>query len=312
MTFYLQADDSTDHSYAKVAPRLRPTYAAVFLGVALLLVNSGTLMAAQLISATKVVVIDTQSASLTRESDSELTAIGGTRAKAIGGTRAKAIGGTRAKAIGGTRAKAIGGTRAKAIGGTRAKAIGGTRAKAIGGTRAKAIGGTRAKAIGGTRLLAVGDTELQLASASRPADVAFSPDDSATFEFAPVSFMGDEYDWIAIGPLQNMMQGRASVLGYTMQFTDENGLQSLFNNQSMVVIGRRHSDGETVSLETNDTFVSGVTEVVTTAQVKAIDASTGLLTLTSGVTVDYTQLLSNPDQTSIHQGDFVFVQGHLY
>ena len=259
MTFYLQADDSTDHSYAKVAPRLRPTYAAVFLGVALLLVNSGTLMAAQLISATKVVVIDTQSASLTRESDSELTAIGGTRAKAIGGTRAKAI------------------------------------------------GGTRAKAIGGTRLLAVGDTELQLASASRPADVAFSPDDSATFEFAPVSFMGDEYDWIAIGPLQNMMQGRASVLGYTMQFTDENGLQSLFNNQSMVVIGRRHSDGET-----NDTFVSGVTEVVTTAQVKAIDASTGLLTLTSGVTVDYTQLLSNPDQTSIHQGDFVFVQGHLY
>ena len=256
MTFYLQADDSTDHSYAKVAPRLRPTYAAVFLGVALLLVNSGTLMAAQLISATKVVVIDTQSASLTRESDSELTAIGGTRAKAIGGTRAKAI--------------------------------------------------------GGTRLLAVGDTELQLASASRPADVAFSPDDSATFEFAPVSFMGDEYDWIAIGPLQNMMQGRASVLGYTMQFTDENGLQSLFNNQSMVVIGRRHSDGETVSLETNDTFVSGVTEVVTTAQVKAIDASTGLLTLTSGVTVDYTQLLSNPDQTSIHQGDFVFVQGHLY
>jgi hypothetical protein len=155
-------------------------------------------MAAQLISATKVVVIDTQSASLTRESDSELTAIGGTRAKAIGGTRAKAI--------------------------------------------------------GGTRLLAVGDTELQLASASRPADVAFSPDDSATFEFAPVSFMGDEYDWIAIGPLQNMMQGRASVLGYTMQFTDENGLQSLFNNQSMVVIGRRHSDGETVSLETNDTF----------------------------------------------------------
>ncbi|MFZ1624066.1 MAG: hypothetical protein WAU48_04670 [Gammaproteobacteria bacterium] len=296
MTFYLQADDSTDHSYAKVAPRLRPTYAAVFLGVALLLVNSGTLMAAQLISATKVVVIDTQSASLTRESDSELTAIGGTRAKAIGGTRAKAIGGTRAKAIGGTRAKAIGGTRAKAIG----------------GTRAKAIGGTRAKAIGGTRLLAVGDTELQLASASRPADVAFSPDDSATFEFAPVSFMGDEYDWIAIGPLQNMMQGRASVLGYTMQFTDENGLQSLFNNQSMVVIGRRHSDGETVSLETNDTFVSGVTEVVTTAQVKAIDASTGLLTLTSGVTVDYTQLLSNPDQTSIHQGDFVFVQGHLY
>jgi len=124
--------------------------------------------------------------------------------------------------------------------------------------------------------------------------------------------MGDEYAWISIGPLQNLVQGRASVLGYTVEFTDENGLQSLFNNQSMVVIGRRHSDGETVSLETNDTFVTGVTEVVTTAQVKAIDASTGLLTLSSGVTVDYTQLLSNQDQTNIHQGDFVFVQGHLY
>ena len=73
MTFYLQADDSINHSYAKVAPRLRLIYAAVFLGAALLLVNSGTLMAAQLISATKVVVIGTQSPSLTRESDSDLT-----------------------------------------------------------------------------------------------------------------------------------------------------------------------------------------------------------------------------------------------
>jgi hypothetical protein len=101
-------------------------------------------------------------------------------------------------------------------------------------------------------------------------------------------------------------------LGYAVEFGDENALQSLFNNQSILVIGSRHDDGETVSLETNDTFVSGVTEVVTTAQVKSIDTLSGQLTLTSGVTVDYTQLLASQDQLTIHQGDFVFVQGHLY
>jgi hypothetical protein len=59
-------------------------------------------------------------------------------------------------------------------------------------------------------------------------------------------------------------------------------------------------------------FISGVTEVVAAAQVKNIDTSTGTLTLSSGVVVDYTQLLSNQSQLAVRQGDFVFVQGHLY
>jgi hypothetical protein len=297
-------------------------------GVLVLLISSGELTAGQVISATQVIVVETQDASFTDGSESELTAIGGTRAKAIGGTRAKAIGGTRAKAIGGTRAKAIGGTRAKAIGGTRAKAIGGTRAKAIGGTRAKAIGGTRAKAIGGTRakaiggtrakaiggtrLLAVADTQVSAITGATLTDSAHSLISPPVSELATVSFMGESYDWIVIAPLQYMEQGRASALGYELEFQDEGTLQSLFNTQSMVVVASRHSDGQVVSLATSDTFVSGVTEVVTAARVDNIDASTGTLTLSSGVVVDYTQLLSNQSQLAVSQGDFVFVQGHLY
>jgi hypothetical protein len=289
-------------------------------GALLLLVNSGELAASQVISATQVIVVDTQSALVSDGSGSDLTAIGGTRAKAIGGTRAKAIGGTRAKAIGGTRAKAIGGTRAKAIGGTRAKAIGGTRAKAIGGTRAKAIGGTRAKAIGGTRakaiggtrLLALADTEVQAIQGAELAVSAHSLIAPPVFESAPVSFMGEAYDWIVIAPLQYIEQGRGSVLGYPLEFQDENMLQSLFNSQRMVIVANRHSDGEVVSLATSDTFVSGVTEVVTAAQVESIDTSTGRLTLRGGVIVDYTQLLSSQSQPTVDQGDFVFVRGHLY
>jgi hypothetical protein len=321
-------------------------------GALVLLISSGELTAGQVISATQVVVVETQDASFTDGSESELTAIGGTRAKAIGGTRAKAIGGTRAKAIGGTRAKAIGGTRAKAIGGTRAKAIGGTRAKAIGGTRAKAIGGTRAKAIGGTRakaiggtrakaiggtrakaiggtrakaiggtrakaiggtrLLAVADTQVRAITGATLTDSAHSLVAPPVSELATVSFMGESYDWIVIAPLQYMEQGRASALGYELEFQDESTLQSLFNTQSMVVVASRHSDGQVVSLATSDTFVSGVTEVVTAARVDSIDASTGTLILSSGVVVDYTQLLSNQSQLAVSQGDFVFVQGHLY
>jgi hypothetical protein len=273
-------------------------------GALVLLISSGELTAGQVISATQVVVVETQDASFTDGSESELTAIGGTRAKAIGGTRAKAIGGTRAKAIGGTRAKAIGGTRAKAIGGTRAKAIG--------GTRAKAIGGTRAKAIGGTRLLAVADTQVRAITGATLTDSAHSLVAPPVSELATVSFMGESYDWIVIAPLQYMEQGRASALGYELEFQDESTLQSLFNTQSMVVVASRHSDGQVVSLATSDTFVSGVTEVVTAARVDSIDASTGTLILSSGVVVDYTQLLSNQSQLAVSQGDFVFVQGHLY
>jgi hypothetical protein len=317
-------------------PRL---WQAVF-GALVLVSSSGALAAGQVIDATQIVVIETQGPSVADGSESELTAIGGTRAKAIGGTRAKAIGGTRAKAIGGTRAKAIGGTRAKAIGGTRVKAIGGTRAKAIGGTRAKAIGGTRAKAIGGTRakaiggtrakaiggtrakarvkaiggtrLLAVADTQVRTITGAKLADSAHRLIASPVFESATVSFMGESYDWIVIAPLQYMDQGRASALGYELEFQDESTLQSLFNNQSMVMVASRHSDGQVVSLATSDTFVSGVTEVVTAAQVANVDASTGTLTLSSGVVVDYTQLLSNQSQLALSQGDFVFVQGQLY
>ena len=335
------------------------------LGALVLLISSGELTAGQVINATQVVVVETQGASVADGSESELTAIGGTRAKAIGGTRAKAIGGTRAKAIGGTRAKAIGGTRAKAIGGTRAKAIGGTRAKAIGGTRAKAIGGTRAKAIGGTRLggtrakaiggtrakaiggtrakaiggtrakaiggtrakaiggtrakaiggtrlLAVADTQVRAITGATLTDSAHGLISPPVSALATVSFMGESYDWIVIAPLQYMEQGRASALGYELEFQDESTLQALFNTQSMVVVASRHSDGQVVSLATSDTFVSGVTEVVTAARVDNIDASTGTLTLSSGVVVDYTQLLSNQSQLAVSQGDFVFVQGHLY
>ena len=275
-------------SRAGLAYTFRPVIATAFLGLAILLVNCDTLMAAQLISATKVIVIDSPISSVMHDSESKLTAIGGTRAKAIGGTQAKAIGGTRAKAIGGTRAKAIG------------------------GTRAKAIGGTRVKAIGGTRLLAAADTRDQSIPAGHGADTASSLNATPTLESTPISFMGEEYDWIAIGPLQPLEEGKASVLGYTVEFGDDNAAQTLFNRQSMVVIGKRHADENIVSLETNDTFVSGVTEVVTTAQVKSVDTASGQLTLTSGVVVDYTQLLSNQDQPIIYQGDFVFVQGYLY
>ncbi|MBL8198922.1 MAG: hypothetical protein JNJ67_08275 [Chromatiales bacterium] len=273
-------------------PRL---WQAVF-GALVLVSSSGALAAGQVIDATQIVVIETQGPSVADGSESELTAIGGTRAKAIGGTRAKAIGGTRAKAIGGTRVKAIGGTRAKAIG----------------GTRAKAIGGTRVKAIGGTRLLAVADTQVRTITGAKLADSAHRLIASPVFESATVSFMGESYDWIVIAPLQYMDQGRASALGYELEFQDESTLQSLFNNQSMVMVASRHSDGQVVSLATSDTFVSGVTEVVTAAQVANVDASTGTLTLSSGVVVDYTQLLSNQSQLALSQGDFVFVQGQLY
>ena len=259
-------------SRAGLAYTFRPVIATAFLGLAILLVNCDTLMAAQLISATKVIVIDSPISSVMHDSESKLTAIGGTRAKAIGGTRAKAIG----------------------------------------GTRAKAIGGTRVKAIGGTRLLAAADTRDQSIPAGHGADTASSLNATPTLESTPVSFMGEEYDWIAIGPLQPLEEGKASVLGYTVEFGDDNAAQTLFNRQSMVVIGKRHADENIVSLETNDTFVSGVTEVVTTAQVKSVDTASGQLTLTSGVVVDYTQLLSNQDQPIIYQGDFVFVQGYLY
>jgi hypothetical protein len=297
-------------SQVTVEKRFSFTIVAALLGTVLFLVNSGKLMADQLISASQVIVVDAPASS---ESGSDLAAIGGTRAKAIGGTRAKAIGGTRAKAIGGTRAKAIGGTRAKAIGGTRAKAIGGTRAKAIGGTRAKAIGGTRAKAIGGTRakaiggtrLLAVGGTPIDSINQARTANTEYGP---AT----PVSFMGEEYSWIVIGPLRDVGPGRASVLGYTLNFDDQIALQSLINDQKMVAVGGRHSDGAVISLVTDDAFVSGMTEVLTAAQVESVDASTGKLTLSSGVTVDYTQLLSDGIPPAVNSGDFVFVQGHLY
>ena len=259
-------------SRAGLAYTFRPVIATAFLGLAILLVNCDTLMAAQLISATKVVVIDSPISSVMHDSESKLTAIGGTRAKAIGGTRAKAIG----------------------------------------GTRAKAIGGTRVKAIGGTRLLAAADTRDQSIPAGHGADTASSLNATPTLESTPISFMGEEYDWIAIGPLQPLEEGKASVLGYTVEFSDDNAAQTLFNRQSMVVIGKRHADENIVSLETNDTFVSGVTEVVTTAQVKSVDTASRQLTLTSGVVVDYTQLLSNQDQPIIYQGDFVFVQGYLY
>ena len=257
-------------------PRL---WQAVF-GALVLVSSSGALAAGQVIDATQIVVIETQGPSVADGSESELTAIGGTRAKAIGGTRAKAIGGTRAKAIG--------------------------------GTRAKAIGGTRVKAIGGTRLLAVADTQVRTITGAKLADSAHRLIASPVFESATVSFMGESYDWIVIAPLQYMDQGRASALGYELEFQDESTLQSLFNNQSMVMVASRHSDGQVVSLATSDTFVSGVTEVVTAAQVANVDASTGTLTLSSGVVVDYTQLLSNQSQLALSQGDFVFVQGQLY
>jgi hypothetical protein len=280
------------------------------LGTALFLLCSNSVSAGQLISATKLIIVEDQDTTIEYQAGNELEAIGGTRAKAIGGTRAKAIGGTRAKAIGGTRAKAIGGTRAKAIGGTRAQAIGGTRAKAIGGTRAKAIGGTRAKAIGGTRLLAIADTQVRSLGAAQLANSVHQLGILNQFESAPVSFMGEEYDWIVIGPVQHTAQGGASVLGYNVDIGDQ--AQSLFNDQTMVVVGNRHDDGSTIALATEDAFVSGVTEVLTAARIKDINASVSQLTLTSGIVVDYTQILTNQDQPEVHQGDFVFVQGHLY
>ena len=240
------------------------------LGITLLLLISNSVSATQLIHATKLIVVDSQDTMIGQPAGNELEAIGGTRAKAIGGTRAKAIG----------------------------------------GTRAKAIGGTRAKAIGGTRLLAIADTQVRSLGTAQLADSVHQLGILNQFESAPVKFMGEEYDWIVIGPVQPTAQGEASVLGYNVDIGGQ--VQSLFNDQTMVMVGSRHSDGATIALATNDTFVSGVTEVLTAARIKDIDASSGQLVLTSGVVVDYTQLLANPDHPEVRQGDYVFVQGHLY
>jgi hypothetical protein len=229
-------------------------------------------------------------------------AIGGTGADAIGGTglTADAIGGTgrsKGRAIGGTGSDAIGGTGVDvdAIGGTggKGRAIGGTGADAIGGTglTADAIGGTgrsKGRAIGGTGSDAIGGTGRD--------------------------------QLMLVGPIESVDQARGTitVLGRKFQLPSGNaGSQILSSYASgtslqIAVLGSLSTAGKMANLRVQmlaAPYVPGVSEVVLTGLVQAVDMSTGLAVI-NGISVDYNALLATR-ANAIRVGNLVTVRGTM-
>ncbi|HET6629322.1 MAG TPA: hypothetical protein VFG91_06085 [Woeseiaceae bacterium] len=207
----------------------------------------------------------------------DANAIDGTDALAIDGTDALAIDGTDLLAIDGTDAQAIDGTDAQAIDGTDIYAIDGTDAQAIDGTDIYAIDGTDAQAIDGTDIYAIDGTDAQAI---------------------------DGTDLLVLGQVEFVADNFFSVLG-----------QSVFSADSRFV-----RPGATVAVYgTIDESTGGIVNArVRTASsdlsflrgiVDEVDRSIGRAVV-SGVTVDYTALLSNGQAPDV--GDVMAITGRSY
>jgi len=266
-------------------------------------------------------------------------AIGGTGSDAIGGTglTADAIGGTgraKGRAIGGTGSDAIGGTGADAIGGTglTADAIGGTgraKGRAIGGTGSDAIGGTgvdvdaiggtggKGRAIGGTGADAIGGTGLTadaIGGTGRAKGRAIGGTGSDAIGGTGRGQL------MLLGPIDSVDQARGTitVLGRKFQLpTGQAGAQILNSYASGVslqiaVLGTLSTSGKIANLHIQvlrAPYVPGVSEIVLTGIVQALDVTTGLVVI-NGVAVDYNSLL----QTRVYAmrvGNIVTVRGTM-
>ena len=198
---------------------------------------------------------------------------------AIGGTGADAIGGTGVDAIGGT-----GRSKGRAIGGTGSDAIGGTGVQtfAIGGTGVDAIGGTGVQtfAIGGT-----GRDQLML-----------------------------------VGPIEaiDQVRGTITVLGRKLQLPAGEASSQILNSfaggaaMHIAVLGSMSPEGKTANLRIQvlqAPYVPGVSEVVLTGMVQALDMSKGMAVI-NGVAVDYNALLGTR-ANSVRVGNVVTVRGTM-
>jgi len=205
---------------------------------------------------------------------------------AIGGTGLDAIGGTGLDAIGGTgraKGRAIGGTGSDAIGGTGLDAIGGTGLDAIGGTgraKGRAIGGTGTDAIGGT-----GGPQLMI-----------------------------------LGPIESVDQTRGTITIFGRQLQLPMGqagariIERYLSGESLqlAVFGTLSNSGRIAGLRATIApvpYVPGVSEVVLTGVVQAVDLATGQAVV-NGVAVSYASLLET-GATTIKVGSVVTVRGTM-
>jgi hypothetical protein len=182
-----------------------------------------------------------------------------------------AIDGTDGKSIDGTDTRAIDGTDARAIDGTDARAIDGTDIWAIDGTDARAIDGTDARAIDGTDARAIDGTDL-----------------------------------VVLGEVDHADDGFISVLGQTVFQSNRNGLIRI--GDTVAVYGAIDVDtGSIVGATVVPVADRGVSYL--RGLVDQVDSATGRAVV-SGVTVDYTALLSSGIVPSV--GDEVAITGRSY
>ena len=229
-----------------------------------------------------------------------IDAIGGTgrfKGRAIGGTGADAIGGTGVNAIGGTGVNAIGGTGVNAIGGTGVNAIGGTGVNAIGGTGVNAIGGTGVNAIGGTGVNAIGGTGVNAIGGTGRMHV------------------------MLLGPVEaiDQDQGSITVLGRKLRLpmADESAANILAAYASgtpiqVAVLGTVAKSGKIANLRLQvlpAPYIAGVSEVVLTGAVQAVDAATGRAVV-ANQTIDINALLDTSAGT-MRVGNVVTVRGTM-
>jgi hypothetical protein len=124
--------------------------------------------------------------------------------------------------------------------------------------------------------------------------------------------MGEDYNWILVGPLSSPNADSATLLGYAIGIPGNEELQELADSQRMVVVANRHSDGATIAFATDDSFISGVTPVIVAARIASIDPATATMTLQNGIAVDYSSMLATGAETNLLEGDLILVQGQLY